>query len=232
ISVLKIRAGYGVTGLNGYLLDGYYPWQVLMQVHNTTYPFNNSNDKGNGSYYNQLGNPNLSWEKTKQLDIGLKLGFLSNRITLVADYYRRHTDNLLLQVPTPPSLGYYQSFNNVAGVLANVAEMQNNGLDLKATYRSSGGDFTWNVSGLVSIMRNEVQSLSSPAATIGAGGDADFGGGAPITLTEAGHPIQSFYGYIVDGIFQSWDDVYNAPYQNQALKGSAYSGPGDYNTSF
>jgi TonB-linked SusC/RagA family outer membrane protein len=235
VSELKIRAGYGVTGLNGFLLDSYYPWQVLMQTNSTSYPFGNAVLTGNGSYYNKLGNPDLSWEKTKQLDIGLKLGFLSNRVTLVADYYRRHTDNLLLQVPTPPSLGYYQTGTTVAGVLSNVGAMQNNGLDLKATYRSnSGGNFTWNISGLVSMTRNTVNSLSTPNGTIGAGGDQDFGGGDNITLTKAGHPIQSFYGYVTDGIFQNWDQVYNASYQNQALKKNAPANPtkSDYNTSY
>ncbi|MDF2192111.1 TonB-dependent receptor [Paraflavitalea sp. CAU 1676] len=210
ISELKVRAGYGETGLNAVAaLNNDYPWQVTVFANGATYPFNNVNSTGNGSYYNALGNSELEWEKTKQTNIGLDFGVLNNRITLSAEYFMRKTENLILNVPTPPSFGFAG-----VGVLANVASMENKGLELQAGYNKTGGEFTWNLTGNISFIRNKVLSLNTETATIDQGGDQDFGGGTPITRTQAGHVIQSFYGYVVEGIFQSADEVSKSPTQN------------------
>src|SRR5699024_1039352 len=213
-SELKLRGGYGITGLNGLLIGNNYPWQVRLQANGATYPFNNENDIGNASYYNALGNPNMGWEKTSQLNIGLDVGLLDNRIRLTAEYYQRHTDNLLLEVPTPTSFGY-----NGGGVLANVGEMENKGFDVQLGYHKRAGEFSWNATGLISIVSNEVVALNTPNAVIGAGGDQDFGDFEDIRRTEAGHHIQSFYGYVVDGIFQSNQEVSDATTLSNAAPG-------------
>ncbi len=218
ISELKVRVGWGETGLNGIGIFGKlpnsqlandYPWQAVISQNGATYPFNNTPPAGgNASFYNAISNPNLEWEKTKQLNFGLDLGLLNNRITLSADYYRRKTDNLMLNVPTPGSFG----FNN-GGVLANVGSMENNGLDLQLGYNKKQGEFRWDVTGLISFISNKVLKMNTPNATIDQGGDQDFGGGGNMTRTMAGHPIQSFYGYVVDGIFQTQDEINNSPKQ-------------------
>jgi hypothetical protein len=159
VSELKITAGYGTTGLNGVVL-GNYPWQATIQSNNTSYPFNNVIETGNGSYYNALANPELSWETTDQVNIGLSLGLFNNRITLVADYYNRKTDNLILNVPTPFSFGF-----NGAGVLANVGSMKNHGIDLQLGYNKTRGDFTWNITANVSVVRNKVLKLNTDNAS-------------------------------------------------------------------
>lgn len=210
ISELKVRAGYGITGLNAVAaLNNDYPWQVTVFANGATYPFNNVNSTGNASYYNALGNADLEWEKTKQWNIGLDAGVLNNRLTLSAEYFIRKTDNLILNVPTPPSFG----FNNT-GVLANVASMENKGFELQAGYNKTSGAFTWNLTGNISFIRNKVLSLNTETATIDQGGDQDFGGGAHITRTSAGQVIQSYFGYVVTGIFQSADEVTKSPTQN------------------
>jgi TonB-linked SusC/RagA family outer membrane protein len=216
ISELKVRAGYGETGLDAasafYNVTGggvYYPWQVAVRANGATYPFNNQNTTGNASYYNTLSNPNLEWEKTKQTNIGLDLGLLDNSITLSAEYFRRKTDNLILNVPTPGSFG----FNNVGSYL-NAASMENKGFELQVGYYKTKGDFNWNATGNITFINNKVLKMNTPNATIDQGGDADFGGGAAITRTAAGQAIQSYYGYIVDGIFQSADDVQRSPTQH------------------
>lgn len=210
ISELKVRAGYGITGLNAVAaLNNDYPWQVTVFANGATYPFNNVNSTGNASYYNALGNADLEWEKTKQWNIGLDAGVLNNRLTLSAEYFIRKTDNLILNVPTPPSFG----FNNT-GVLANVASMENKGFELQAGYNKTSGEFTWNLTGNISFIRNKVLTLNTETATIDQGGDQDFGGGAHITRTSAGQVIQSYFGYVVTGIFQSDDEVSKSPTQN------------------
>lgn len=216
ISELKIRAGYGETGLDATsafynVTTGgvYYPWQVVVRANGATYPFGNNNTTGNASYYNTLSNPNLEWEKTKQINIGLDLGLLDNSITLSAEYFRRKTDNLILNVPTPGSFGF-----NGTGSYINAASMQNKGFEFQAGYNKRKGDFTWNATGNISFIRNKVLKMNTPNATIDQGGDQDFGGGGAITRTAAGQPIQSYYGYVVEGIFQSNDEVQRSPTQN------------------
>lgn len=209
ITELKVRAGYGLTGLDGTVL-GNYPWLVAVDANNAVYPFNNVNAGSGatlGSSINRLGNTELEWEKTKQLNIGLDLGMFRNRLTFSFEYFKRNTDNLLLNVPIPPSFGYPN-----ATVLQNIAEMQNKGFELQLGYNSGGRDFRWNVSGNLSIIRNKVLDLAPSVLNIEAGADQDFGT-YNITRTQIGQPIQSFYGWVTNGIFQSAAEVAAAPKQ-------------------
>lgn len=215
ISELKLRAGYGVTGINGTVL-GNYPYVSNVSAGGTTYPFNNSAtgaNQGNGSYYSALSNPFLHWEETKSVNIGLDLGLFQNAFTLAAEVYKRKTDNLILTVPVPPSEG-------VGAPLANVGAMQNTGVELSAGYHKTGGEFKYDITGFFALDRNKVTSLTGAAnGTITAGGDADFGGGGPITNTSLGQPIQYFYGYQVVGIFQNASDVSGSAKQTGAAPG-------------
>lgn len=199
ISDMKIRASYGVTGLNPTSLSN-YPWQSL--VYNSSYPFNNENVV-NASFYNKLANQNLKWEKTNQMNVGLDASFFNNAVSLTAEYFDRITDNLILKAPTPPSFGYVQ-FTDV-----NIGKMQNKGWELQLSYRTPGSrDFTWGVSGNISMVRNKVLRLDSPSGVI-YGGDGNYfsSWGVPVTRTVAGEPIQSFYGWDFDRIYQSQSEV-------------------------
>jgi TonB-linked SusC/RagA family outer membrane protein len=205
ISELKLRAGFGVTGLASV---GNYAWQALVNENASTYPFNNTLTVGNATYYNQLGNKELEWEKTKQLNIGLDLGLLRNKFTLSAEYYRRQTNNLILQVPTPMSFGL-----NKVGVFANVGSMYNSGFDFQLGYHEHGGKFKYDITGIISSVKNKVLALNSNNAILDAGADANFGSGYAITRTQADQPIQSFYGFLTDGIFQTQEQVNQSPVQ-------------------
>jgi len=215
ISELKLRAGYGLTGINGVLL-GNYITDATVLTNNTIYPFGNSLS-ANGSYYNTLSNPNLEWEVTKQLNIGLDLGLWRNKLTLTAEYFRRTTDNLIINIPFPTSFG----FGDGGNVPTNAAGMNNHGFEFQLGYHKRTGAFKWDASGLMSIIRNKVTSLNSANSSYRAGADADFGNG-DITNTVVGQPIQSFYGWIVDGIFQSAAEVAASPVQV-----SGATAPGD-----
>ncbi|MBK8776354.1 MAG: SusC/RagA family TonB-linked outer membrane protein [Saprospiraceae bacterium] len=125
ISELKLRAGYGVTGLNGLVL-GNTPWLVSVNSNSAYYPFGGSITGGPASSIQRLGNQDLEWEKTNQLNIGVDIGFLANKITLSTEYYQRKTDNLILNVPLPPSFGYISST-----VAQNVGSMKNDGFEMQ-----------------------------------------------------------------------------------------------------
>lgn len=199
VSELKLRASYGETGFNGI---GSYAWQSLVQADQTNYIFGGA--KSLGSYFSSLGNTDLKWETTKMSNVGIDLGLFSNKLTFTAEAYNRLTDGLLLNVPIPGSIGYSSA------PLANIGSMKNWGYEFQVGYNQSQGAFRWNVSGNIDITRNRVLSLATPSATIYSGSSQDFGG-YDITKTEVGQPIQSFYGYLVDGIYQSLNEVYSSP---------------------
>ena len=215
ISELKLRAGWGITGLNGAVL-GATPWLASVSANSAYYPFGNNLTGGPASSIQSLGNKDLSWETTKQTNIGVDMGFLHNAFTLSAEYYQRRTDNLILAVPLPPSMGYLNS-----SVITNAGSMSNNGVELQLGYNDRVGAFQWNVSGLISFVTNEVHSLAPGVTNIQAGADGDFTEGYNVTQTAPGHPIQSLYGYVVEGIFQDSADIKKHATQ------AAGTGPGD-----
>jgi len=199
ISDIKIRASYGLTGLNPTALSN-YPWQSL--VYNSSYPFNNENVV-NASFYNKLANQNLKWEKTNQLNIGIDAFLFNNTVSFTAEYFDRITDNLILKAPTPPSFGYVQ-FTDV-----NIGKMQNKGWEAQLGYRSPGKrDFNWGISANISQVNNKVLRLDSPSGVI-FGGDGNYfsSWGVPVTRTVAGEPIQSFYGWDFDRIYQNQSEI-------------------------
>lgn len=206
-SGVKLRGGYGVTGINGVLL-GNTPWLVNVSANSSSYPYNNLNPGGLGSAINQLGNRDLEWETTKQYNIGLDLAALNNKFTLTIDHFSRKTENLILGVTVPPSFGY---INN--NVIKNVGSMKNTGWEFVAGYNDHAGDFNWNVSANATFIKNRVLKLAEGLNNIEGGADAaDFGGWA-VTNTKPGESIQYFYGFIVDGIFQTTAEVNSAPVQ-------------------
>ncbi len=207
ISELKITAGYGITGLNGAVL-GATPWLASVDAKSTFYPFGNDLRGGPASSIQSLGNKSLEWETTKQLNIGLNLGVLNNKITLVANYYHRETNNLILEVPLSPSMGFLNS-----SVIENAGAMRNNGIEFQVSYDDRRGDFDWGATGNFSLISNKVLKLADGISNIEAGADPDFTEGYNVTNTVIGHPVQSFYGWDVIGIFQNQSEVAKAPYQ-------------------
>lgn len=214
ISELKVRAGYGVTGLDGTAL-GYYPWLVSVSANSAYYPFSNNPTGGPVSSVQGLGNQDLEWETTKQLNIGLDLGILRNKFTASLEYFNRQTDNLILNVTLPPSMGFINS-----RVPQNVAAMKNQGFEAQLGFNDREGAFTWFANANFSVITNKVLRLAEGVTDIEAGGNADFGS-YNITNTAVGQPIQSFYGWNVLGIFQTQQEVDSSPKQTDA------TAPGD-----
>lgn len=214
ISEFKVRAGYGITGLDGTAL-GYYPWLVSVNANSAYYPFNNNETGGPVSSVPGLGNQDLEWETTKQLNIGLDLGILGNKFTASLEYFHRQTDNLILNVTLPPSMGFTNS-----QVPQNVAAMKNDGFEAQLGYNDREGAFTWFANANFSVITNKVLRLAEGITGIEAGGNPDFGT-YNITNTAVGQPIQSFYGWNVLGIFQTQQEVDSSPEQ------TASTAPGD-----
>lgn len=214
ISELKLRASYGLTGINSSSI-GNYPYLSPVQVNGAVYPIgNNLPGSPNSSFTNGITNPDLVWEKTKQLNIGADLGFLNNKFTITAEFFKRQTDNLIITVPTPTSFGFVG-----VGSLANAGAMRNTGVELQLGYHKTNGDFKYDITGLVSAIRNKVLNLYTSSASIPSGNDPDFGGGDAFTNTKIGESIQYFYGWVADGIFQNAAQVASSPSQTNAAPG-------------
>lgn len=190
----KLRASWGLIG-NQNISRGAY--QNTYSGNMGYYLFGPYNPQLIGGS-NYLGNPNVQWEQTEQIDIGLDLSFLQNKLAVTLDAYQKTTDGMLLNVPLPAYLGFPNSpWSNAGGV-------RNRGLEADVSYRNQVGDFKYSIAANASTFQNKVLSLG--------GGEAINGGGwisYTTTKTEEGKPIGYYYGFKTNGIFQSQTEVDN-----------------------
>lgn len=197
ITDLKLRLSYGKVGAKP--TDAYsYVSPVLT---NTAYPFNNALVQG--SYWQKLANLDFAWEISEMQNVGIDLGLFNNQFTFSAEYFIKNTDALILGTPPAASLGLDEATQR------NVAKMRNSGVEITAGYNKVSNDFTFNVSGNVSIIKNEILELQSENAAYFAGSSQDYGNGN-ITRTVAGSSIQHFYLSETDGIFQNVGEIIDA----------------------
>lgn len=151
VSNLKLRASYGVTGNQEI---GNY--KSLAQLISTHYMYNGTELQG---FYETLGNSDLKWERTKQLDLGIDLS-LWNRLNITVDYYNRNTSDLLYTVPIPSTSGY-------STMLSNIGKVNNRGIEV-----SVGGqiidtrDFKLEATVNVSKNKNKITELYNGVESI------------------------------------------------------------------
>jgi TonB-linked SusC/RagA family outer membrane protein len=197
LSDLKIRASYGVTGNNNI---GDYQSIGLME--NANYVLGTgTGDVVSGTALSTLSNDDLTWEKTKQTDLGLEMSVFDSRLTLTVDYYYRRTTDLLMNVDIPTITGFSTS-------MQNIGKMRNKGLEISLTgIPVSKNDFYWEANGNISFNRNKVLAL-------GPTGDPIFssGGAGTTHITMVGEPIGSFYGYKMLGIFKTQEELDSYPH--------------------
>ena len=174
--------------------------------------YNRGGSEINGLIQLTIPNPDLTWEKSTQINTGLELGLFNNRLFLLADYYITVTKDLLLNVPISAVSGFKTS-------LQNIGEVENKGFEIAFKSRNFVGDFEWETNINFSSNKNEVLALDAENAPL-----YDKGGAGFRHVTRVGDPIGSYYGYIVDGIYQNAADIANSPVDTQAPDPS----PGDF----
>ena len=192
LSNLKIRASYGLTGTQSIPPQGSL---TLLGVANAAI-----NDVlVSGLAPIKLGNPDLEWEKTTQLDIGLDLGLFEDRLYATFDYYNKQTNDLLQNLPLPTSAG-------LGSIIANTGTIENKGIELLlGGYLIDNEGLSWNTSLNYSRNRATVISLGEE--------EADIFGPAPAAnivneasnIMRVGEPFGSFYGVKVIGLIQASD---------------------------
>ncbi len=191
IDQLKLRASYGVAGN-----PSISPFQSLTHLSSGQYVFGTT--IGPAYYPSTLGNADLSWESTKQLDLGFDLGVANERVSVTADYYHKRTDDLLLQIDLPSESGYNNAF-------VNAGSIENRGFELGITVNAirgdqRAGDFTWSSTLNYTRNRNKVLDLGGVDRLFAASINSDIK--ASGSLVQVGQPIGVFYGYQTNDIFR------------------------------
>ncbi|WP_439184434.1 TonB-dependent receptor [Carboxylicivirga taeanensis] len=219
ISNLKLRASWGQLGSEGNLQP--FMWQALISNSNAYdlgYVRGNGQSPWPGSAAREMANAGLKWEVAESLNMGLDYGFMNNRITGTINYYINDTKDLLMYFQPPLSSGFE------AGIM-NTAAMRNQGLELELTYHSPKRPFTYDITGTLSTLKNEVTALDNPDQSIyGSGlflGDSHFP-----NQTRIGSPVGAFYLYQTDGLFQSQEEV-DAHVNADGVPLQAAAAPGD-----
>lgn len=206
----KLRAGWGQIGNQK---TGNAVYQNTFA--NSGYYIFGSNYSLSGLRY-QVGNPDLKWETTSQLDLGLDLAFFNGSLRASFDYFDRKTSDMLIQLPLPQALG----LPNWPWV--NAGSVTNRGVEFSLGYNGKAGkDFTYSIDGNISTYRNKVTDLKG--TTIG--GMGVHLSSTNYTMTEEGMPIGYFYGFKTDGVFQTQEEIDN--YKNNGLVIMPDAKPGD-----
>jgi TonB-linked SusC/RagA family outer membrane protein len=207
MSYLKLRAGYGILGNQDI---GIYPYQAALNS-NLGYTFGTSESIVPGASPTAGSNRDITWEKTTTIGAGLEANFFMDKLGVIVDYYDRRTTDVLVRVPLPFVSGLatfpYQ----------NVGSVRNNGYEFTVDYRntSENRDFSYNIGLNLTLNNNEVTELDSGLDIIQAGG----GQGGTSTRTTEGQAINTFYGYVQEGVFQTAEEIQNAPTQTNAAPG-------------
>lgn len=182
----KIRMSYGQTG-NNRVGNFDYVTSYFNPISNS-YAFNN--EYMQGVVATKLGNSELKWETTEQIDAGIDLGFFKQRISLNADIYRKTTKDLLLNTQLPPSSGFSRAFKNVGSV-------ENKGLELTLTTQNIvTKDFTWSSSANIAFNRGKLIALDEGQDKLESAVAWDNGqGGISAYIAKVGEPLGQMYGY-------------------------------------
>ncbi|PPL03953.1 TonB-linked outer membrane protein, SusC/RagA family [Parapedobacter indicus] len=186
IDQLKLRASYGRSGNNNI---GNY--SHLSSVNATQYVFNN---KTVSAATISLSNPDLGWEESEQIDAGLDLNLLNNRISFTADLYRRRSVRMLLNDYIPTITGFSTQ-------LVNKGTVENKGVELAIDAIPFQGAFTWNLGFNIAFNRNKIIATNENNDPI-LSGSVD---GRASNYSEVGKPIGMFYGFILDGVYSQAD---------------------------
>ncbi|MFY0627233.1 MAG: TonB-dependent receptor [Reichenbachiella sp.] len=210
ISNLKLRASWGKTG-NDNIPNYQYSTSIASDFH---YPIMGADALGATAA--GIANADLKWEETTMQNIGLDLGFFQDKITLSAEIYKNQSDDLLLPLQLPSSLGFHNST-----VIQNVGSMETKGFEMNIGYNDFSGDFKWSVNLNFGTSQNEVLDLGANDAINGAVFENES-----ISRTSVGHPAFQFYGWQFDGIFQTQAEVDGHAGGSQAANYSA--APGDF----
>ncbi|WP_335965737.1 TonB-dependent receptor [Galbibacter sp. PAP.153] len=214
VNTAKLRLSYGVLGNQEFDDYRYSPAISL----NANYVTGQGQTLWPGAIQTAFATPDIKWETSKTFNVGTDLSFFERKLNFIFDYFVKENSDVLLQVPIPLSTGASSNSPYI-----NAGQITNKGFETSLTYRNSGNDFSYEITGTLASVDNEVDFL-------GTGSQQIFGGqpthhGASATVTQAGFPVGSFYLIKTDGIFNSEEEVNAHTQDGQLIQPNAQ--PGD-----
>lgn len=202
LDMLKLKGSWGTLGNQN--LDQAYPAEPLL-TNAYSAVFGNPSAIYPGYQLSYLPNSSLKWEKVEAWEAGLETNLFKNRLHFEGVYYKKTTKDLLAKVPgisgTVPGIG-------------NLGSIENKGIELAINWRDQIGNWGYNIGGNLTTIKNKVLSLVQDGYSI-------IDGDKSQSYTMAGYPIGYFYGYKVEGVYQTQEEVDNS--KNSVAKAT----PGD-----
>ncbi len=217
LDFLKLRLGVGFSGNDR--IGNYNSYTTYASdKYRAGYAIDGSNTSAaSGFYPSSLGNEDVTWETTRTIDGGLDALFLNSRLSLTLDVWRRDTKDMLYQLPIPNVLG------RANPPFINIGEMKNTGFDLDLGYKSEamGGKLMYSAKLTLSHYKNEIIKLSEDVNEFVVTGNlrqVDY------SRYQVGTAFPEFYGYEVEGIFQTAAEAAAHP----VFEGTDYNQAGHY----
>ena len=212
VNDLKIRAGYGVTGNQNI---GNYSFASSLN----TIKYNFNDKIVSAVVPTVMPNPFIQWEGQKQSNIGIDATLLNQRVEVTVDAYLKQTDKMLVPMVVPVTTGY----SDVYTPSINAGSMENKGIEITINTKNLIGKFTWNTSFNFSYNHNKVISINDtvPMST------GSIGLNYNLALIQAGLPINEFYGFVTDGVFQNQSQVDHHATQVPGSDPNSRTSPGD-----
>jgi TonB-dependent starch-binding outer membrane protein SusC len=201
---LKLRASYGVLGSQNNVdpLNQFSLFNSVIANHYYDLA-GNGNASIQGFGIQRFGNRFTGWEENIVSNIGFDATLLDGKLDVSAEYYQKAIEGLLFTEPLPAVLG------NASAPKINIGDIRNTGIDFLVTYRGElGSDLRYSVGANVTTYNNEVVDIPDP-------GYFDSG----VVRNQEGEPVSSFFGYKVLGLFNSAQEVADAPTQQGSAPG-------------
>ncbi len=212
VNDLKLRVGYGITGNQNI---GNYSFASVLQT--VQYNFNGQTVAAIVPL--AIPNPGVRWEQVEQANIGIDASLFQSRINITLDAYLKNTNDMLVPMSVPISTGY----SDIYVPSINAGKVQNKGIELGINSQNIRGGFEWNTSFNIAYNRNKVVSLndSVPMYT------GSIGLNQNLAIQSAGHAVNSFYGFVANGIFQTQKEVDDYAVQVPGADPYNRTSPGD-----
>lgn len=208
INELKLRASYGILGSQANV-ESTNPYTIYGSGFGSSYyAITGGNTITQGFNTVSLGNANTTWERDKVTNIGVDASILNHKIDFSLEYYKKSISGLLFADPIPATAGVARS------PIINIGNVENKGWDISATYHAGAAkDFRFDIGLNLTTYKNNITSIPGEYFSTG---NSRLG---TLVRNRVGHPISSFFGYQVAGLFSDSADVAKSPSQVSAAPG-------------
>lgn len=208
LNYLKIRLGAGAVGGTGGGGSNAFTAGLVQQ----TGAF------GPGSWPSNVSNPKLAWMSVATYNGGIDATLLNKKIEISVDLYKKVTTDMLLPSALPYYSGIGTNYNDIQSPITNAGRMTNTGIDLAITsYNLTTDRFSWKTQLNFSHYKNILNELNAGTSELIYRATDALNADRVITRSIVGQPVGQFYGFVVDGIFRSEDEIKNSPAQGIAV---------------